>query len=296
MAVDVGRIGVWAFSTQWGEHERLSAQALAAVREAEQLGYAAVWIGRAHGELRLAESILDATQRIAVGTSIVNIWMYSPETVARAYHRVSNRHPARLLLGLGVGHAPSVEATTGQRYERPVAKMQGYLDELDRADPPVLADRRALAALGPRMLALSAQRAVGALPYLTTPEHTRKARETIGPDALLAVEQKVVLDSDPAAARAIARAGVRRYLRLPNYTNNLKRLGFTEEDVAGEGSDRLIDAVTAWGSTSAVAQRVQEHLDAGADHVGIQVLTEGAVAAEDLPVAEWRELAPALVL
>jgi len=293
MTVDVGRIGIWASSGLWEDGGTLSADGADAATELEALGYGTVWLGRADGNLELAEALLDATSRLVIGTSIVNIWMYDPPLVAASYRRVSERHGERLLVGLGVGHAPAVEAT-GQQYIRPLQAMQNYLDELDAGDPGIPQDARALAALGPRMLQLSAQRSSGALPYLIPPEHTRLAREILGAGPLLVAEQKVVLDLDPASARALARRGVARYFRLPNYTSNVKRFGFTDEDVAGDGSDRVIDAIVAWGDVDAIARRVNEHLDAGADQVAIQVLTDAVNAGSGLPRDEWRQLAPAL--
>ena len=294
MAVEVGRIGIWASSSLWETAGKLSHDGAEAAAELEELGYGTVWLGRADGNLELAEALLDATSRLVVGTSVVNIWMYDPLQVAASYRRVSDRHGERLLVGLGVGHAPAVEAT-GQRYVRPLQTMQNYLDDLDAAEPGIPKDARALAALGPRMLKLAAQRSAGALPYLTPPEHTRRAREILGAGPLLAAEQKVVLDADPASARALARRGVARYLRLPNYTSNLKRLGFADEDLAGSGSDKVIDAIVAWGDIDTIARRVGEHLDAGADQVAIQVLSDAVNAGTGLPRDEWRYLAPALL-
>ncbi len=294
MAVDLGRIGIWASSGLWEDGGKLSQDGAEAAAELEELGYGTAWLGRAEGNLELAEALLDTTSRLVVGTSIVNIWMYDPPLVAASYRRVSDRHGVRLLVGLGVGHAPAVEAT-GQQYVRPVQTMQSYLDELDAGEPGIPKDARALAALGPRMLQVAAQRSAGALPYLTPPEHTRRAREILGARPLLVAEQKVVLDVDPGSARALARRGVARYFKLPNYTSNLKRFGFTDEDLAGGGSDRVIDAIVAWGDLDAIARRIGEHLDAGADQVAIQVLTEAVNAGTGLARDEWRNLAPALV-
>lgn len=293
MAVDLGRIGIWASSGLWEDGGKLSQDGAEAAAELEELGYGTAWLGRAEGNLVLAEALLDATSRLVVGTSIVNIWMYDPPLVAASYRRVSDRHGDRLLVGLGVGHAPAVEAT-GQQYVRPVQTMQSYLDELDAGEPGIPKDARALAALGPRMLQVAAQRSAGALPYLTPPEHTRRAREIFGARPLLVAEQKVVLDANPASARALARRGVARYFTLPNYTSNLKRFGFTDEDLVGGGSDRVIDAIVAWGDVDAIARRIGEHLDAGADQVAIQVLTDAVNAGTALPRDEWRNLAPAL--
>jgi probable F420-dependent oxidoreductase len=278
----------------WEDGGKLSQDGAEAAAELEELGYGTAWLGRAEGNLELAEGLLDATSRLVVGTSIVNIWMYDPPLVAASYRRVSDRHGDRLLVGLGVGHAPAVEAT-GQQYVRPVQTMQNYLDELDAGEPGIPKDARALAALGPRMLQVAAQRSAGALPYLTPPEHTRRAREIFGARPLLVAEQKVVLDANPASARALARRGVARYFTLPNYTSNLKRFGFTDDDLVGGGSDRVIDAIVAWGDVDAIARRIGEHLDAGADQVAIQVLTDAVNAGTGLPRDEWRSLVPALL-
>jgi probable F420-dependent oxidoreductase len=212
------------------------------------------------------DQVLDATDRIAVGTSIVNVWKDDAATVAASWHRLAAKYPDRFLLGLGIGHP---EAT--QEYQRPYDKLVSYLDELD--DLKVPAAGRALAALGPRVLRLSGERAAGALPYLVTPQHTREAREILGPDRLLAPEQKLVLETDPERARAIGRPRVRNpYLSLANYRSNLLRLGWTEADLADGGSDALIDALAVHGDAAAIARGVTAHLEAGADHVAVQVL------------------------
>jgi probable F420-dependent oxidoreductase len=286
MSVELGRVGIWASSRQWrddGENKE-------AVAELDELGYGALWIGGAHGDLALNEALLDASPRLALATGIVNIWMYEPPDVAAATAGVTASHPGRFLLGIGAGHAVSTEAA-GMRYEKPYEKLVAYLDGLDAAPTPVPHDELAIAALGPRVLRLAADRTAGAHPYLVPPEHTRMARDVMGPGALLAPEQKVVLEADPERARAIARKGLAIYLRLPNYTNNLKRLGFTDDDIAEPGSDRLVDALIVWGDVDTIVGRVRAHLDAGADHVCIQALTDDFGA---LPRTTWRELAPAL--
>ena len=217
--------------------------------------------------------------------------MHHPSDVAAGHATLARDYPDRFLLGLGVSHAPAVERSE-QVYEHPLAKMQGYLDALDAAEPPVPAAERMLAALGPRMLALAGDRTAGAHPYLVGPEHTAFARETLGTGPLLAPEQKVVLDTDPTRARAVARQHLARYLELPNYTNNLLRTGYGDDDLADGGSDRLVDGIVAWGDLSAIDARVREHRDAGADHVCLQVLLEDPSA---LPRDEWRALAEALL-
>ena len=285
MAVDIGRVGVWSPAPFLTGPEGQEAAA-----ELEELGYGAIWLGGAAGDLEVVESLLDATTSIAVATGIVNVWTEPvPETIA-AYQRLAPRYADRLLLGIGAGHKDPVERTTGQRYVRPYEKVVAYLDELDGADPPVPVAGRALAALGPRMLELAGERTAGAHPYLVNPEHTRQARQTLGDGPLLAPEHKVVLEADPDTARQTARAVVSRYLALPNYTNNLLRLGYAQEDFRGGGSDRLVDDLVAWGDAETVMGRLDAHHQAGADHVSVQVLTEQHVH----PRESFRQLARAL--
>ena len=274
--MNLGRFGVFRRDTA------LSPELAATL---ERLGYGAIWVGAAPGDLRHIEELLDATSAIAVATGIVNIWKYGPRDVAASYHRIEERHPGRFLLGIGVGHPEA----TGARYTKPYAALVDYLDELDAAGVPV--QRRVLAALGPRVLKLSAERSAGAHPYLVTPEHTRRARGILGPGRLLAPEQKVVLETDPARARAIGRPTVEKpYLGLVNYTRNLRTLGFGDDDLAGGGSDRLIDALVIGGDTAAVAAGLAAHLEAGADHVAVNLIT----APGDDPVAGFTALAGAL--
>jgi probable F420-dependent oxidoreductase len=211
--------------------------------------------------------------------------------VAADYARLRAAHPGRFLLGLGVSHALLIEADGSRRYENPMAVMSAYLDALDGAPEPVRADERALAALGPKMLELARDRSVGAHPYLVDPTHTARARAVLGPGPLLAPEQKVVLDTDPATARATARATLGRFFDLPNYTRNLRRLGYRDDDLSGGGSDRLVDGLFAWGGAASVCERVREHLDAGADHVCIQVLSGDRAG---YPIEEWGALAAEL--
>jgi probable F420-dependent oxidoreductase len=283
MTVAVGKIGIWSSSRQWPAEAKPRAEAAA---ELEDLGYGALWIGSAAGDLELPAAVLAATHRISVATGIVNIWTEPAATVAANYTTVARDHPGRFLLGVGAGHPEAVERT-GQHYERPYRALVNYLDILDASSPPVPEDGRVLAALGPRVLALAGDRTAGAHPYLVTPEHTRQAREILGPGPLLAPEQMVVLEADPERARAIARATLKLYLGLRNYTNNLLRLGYTADDFAAGGSDRLVDGVIAWGEVETVAARVAQHLDAGADHVCVQVLSDEP---SRLPRARWRAL------
>jgi probable F420-dependent oxidoreductase len=235
--------------------------------------------------------VLDATRRVVVAPGIVNLWMHAASETAAAHHHLTREHPDRFLLGLGVSHAALVDAGHPGRYRHPRAATEGYLDELDAAEPPVPTSERVLAALGPRMLALAGARTAGAHPYLVTPEHTASARAALGPRALLAPEQHVVLEDDPATARDVARSQLAIYLGLPNYLNSWRRLGFAEEDVAPPGSDRLVDALVAWGDEATAAGRVRAHLDAGADHVCVQA---AATDLRALPLEAWRRLAPAL--
>jgi probable F420-dependent oxidoreductase len=237
-------------------------------KDIEALGYGAVWVGGSPpAELAWVEPILEATTTLQVATGIVNIWSDAAKPVAESFHRIDRAYPGRFLLGIGVGHP---EAIT--EYRKPYDALTEYLDQLDEFGVP--ANRRVVAALGPQVLKLSARRSAGAHPYLTTPEHTAQARELIGPSAFLAPEHKAVLTTDPEKARAVARKMLPVYFNLANYRNNWKRLGFSEEETTFPGSDRLIDALVAYGSPEAIAARLKEHLDAGADHVPVQVLTK----------------------
>ena len=258
MTIELGRIGIW---------RHLGGLTPDLVTEVEALGYGTIWVGGSpDGDLGGVENLLATTDHIAVATGIVNVWKDDAATVGASYHRITARYPGRFLLGLGIGHP---EAT--REYQQPYAKLVSYLDELDELKVP--ADGRALAALGPRVLRLAADRSAGAHPYLVTPEHTRQARQILGPGPLLAPEQKVVLETDPERARAIGRPAVRRpYLGLTNYVSNLRRLGWTDADLADGGSDALIDALVVHGDAEALARGVTAHLDAGADHVAVQVL------------------------
>ena len=267
---------------------RDKAEAGTAARAVEELGFPSLWIGGSPGDLELHEALLAGSERLVVASGIVEIWSNPAATVAAAHQRVTSRYPGRFLLGLGAGHARMVEAR-GQRYERPVAKLREYLDELDAAQPPVQPTERILAALGPKVLQLSAERAAGAHPYNTSASHTAEARALMGPSALLYPDQKVYFGTDPSTARAVSRKGLALYLGLPNYVNNFRRMGFGDDDFADGGSDRLLDTLVAWGSDDAVKARLQEHLDAGATEVLVQVLTAEDARARD-PAA--RRLAP----
>ena len=263
---DLGRYGVWTAGPPTPEQ----------ATEIERLGYGAVWVGMSPAaDLAFAEPILAATSTLQLATGIVNIWSAEPKAVAASYHRIEAAYPGRFLLGVGVGHR---EVT--REYVKPYEAMQEYLDVLDAGGVP--ASRRVLAALGPRVLRLAADRSAGAHPYLTTPEHTGWARELVGPSVFLAPEHKVVISDDVAAARSLGHEAVGFYLGLSNYVRNWRRCGFTGDDVRPPGSDRLIDAVVAHGSPEAIAARLAEHLQAGADQVTIQVL------------GGWKRLLPTL--
>ncbi|HEY3751917.1 MAG TPA: LLM class F420-dependent oxidoreductase [Pseudonocardiaceae bacterium] len=274
MAIELGKFGIWSRAGD------LSPELAA---EVERLGYQAIWIGSSPGgSLDIVETLLDATERLTLATGIVNMWKDDAATIAASYHRINAKHPDRFLLGVGIGHP---EAT--QEYRKPYDTIVEYLDQLDEAGVPVT--HRVLAALGPKVLKLSAERTAGAHPYLTTPVHTREARGVLGAGPLLAPEQKVVLDTDPVRARLTARPGVEKpYLGLVNYLNNLRRLGWAEEDLADGGSDKLIDALALHGDAETVARGVTAHLDAGADHVCVQVLGDDKLAG-------YRALAEVLV-
>lgn len=273
--VDLGRYGVWL------RHQDLDEDVAA---EIERLGFGAVWLGGSTpADLEPAATALAATSRLAVATGIVNIWAAPAEEVADAFARLESAYPGRFLLGIGAGH----RELNGPEAVRPLQGMGDYLDVLDREGVP--ADRRVLAALGPRMLALSAERAAGAHPYLVTPAYTRFARDVLGDGPLLATEHKLVLGADRARTREEARRGMSFYLGMRNYAANLERLGYTVLDLADEGSDLLIDDLVAQGDADRVAAALRAHLDAGADHVVAQ-----AIPGESGLLGSLSRLAPAL--
>ena len=294
--MDLKPVGIWTGQLDY----QPANQAKEAVAELEELGYGAVWVGEAVGREALSNAglLLSATRRLVVATGIANIWVRDALAMVAGQNTLAEAYPERFLLGLGVSHAPLIEGMRGHHYERPLAAMRQYLDAMDevvssyRAVPPGTPPPRVLAALGPKMLTLAAKRAQGAHSYFVPPEHTAQARDQLGPDSWLIPEQAVVLENDSERAREIARRHTSRYLRLPNYTNNLRRLGFGDEDLAGSGSDRLVDAMVAWGDENAIVGRVRAHLNAGADHVCVQVLDPDR---RGLPAAQWRRLAPALL-
>jgi len=292
-AVDIGRIGIW-----YGGVDALpTPEARRAAQVIEELGYGSMWIAEAVGRdpFVSAAVLMSATERLPVATGIANIYARDPMTMAAGQKTLAEAFPGRFLLGLGVSHGHLVAGVRKHDYSKPYSYMVQYLERMDKAlfmaKGPDTDPGRLLAALGPKMLELSATAANGSHPYFTTPEHTKIARDVMGPDALLAPEQMVVLETDPTEARRIARAGMKIYLGLPNYYNNLARLGFDESDWSDGGSDRLVDAIVAWGTEEQIASRVAEHHAAGADHVCVQVLT-GDMA---MPESQWRRLAPALL-
>jgi probable F420-dependent oxidoreductase len=280
--VEMGRVGIWSGLRSW------AADAVgAAAASVESSGYGALWIpGGAGGDvLDRCRAALDTTTELVVATGILNIWRHDAREVAAETASLRRAGGDRFVLGLGVSH----ERLIGEEYVAPLAKMRSFLDELDAAGQAP--DVRVLAALRPRMLELARTRSAGAHPYFVPPEHSAVARAELGPGPLLAPEQTVVLEPDRTAGRALAPQFCARYLPLPNYTDNLRALGYSDEDLDPPGSDRLVDAIVAWGSAADIAARVQAHLDAGADHVCVQV-----VRADDGPSEAdiWQELASAL--
>lgn len=282
----LGRIGIWSGELRYGD----PAAGQDAAAELEALGFGALWVpgGIDEGVLDDVARLLAATAKVTLCTGILNIWKIRPADVGSWWEARSEANRARLMLGLGVSHGPAI----GPAYRRPLATMSAYLDGLDQASVP--ADHRCLAALGPKMLDLAAARTAGAHPYLVPPEHIALARARMGPEALIATEVGVVLETDPGRARDIARRAVSMYLAFPNYANNWRRLGFGEDDIAA-ASDRLIDALFAWGTVDRIKLRLEEYLDAGADHVCVQVVRGAFGENRAPPVEEWRRLAEALL-
>lgn len=291
---DLGPVGIWS-----GQFDFSSADVVrAAVGELESLGYPTVWTGEAIGRevLTAVGLMLAATSSLTVATGIAQIHARNALTMAAGHLALSEAYPDRFVLGMGISHKLLMDVR-GIAYRTPLTQMRAYLDEMDRTSgiyravaPPSAV--RVLAALGPRMLDLARERADGAHTYFVPPEHTVDARTALGPGKILAPEQAFVLDTNPSSARALARRHTTSYLRLPNYTNNLRRYGFTDEDFADGGSDRLVDTIVVWGDADALLARIKEHRDAGADHVCVQVLDENR---RGLPRRQWRELAPALL-
>jgi probable F420-dependent oxidoreductase len=285
--MDLAGIGIWSAQLRYGA----TGEAAEAAAELEELGYTALWIPDVGGPvLDAVANLLTSTKSVVIATGILNLWMQDPAEVAARYAGLTAAHGERFLLGIGVSHAPLIDSKEPGRYRKPLAATRAYLDALDAADQPVPPANRVLAALGPKMLELAATRSRGAHPYLVTPDHTRYAREQLGDGPLLLPEQTVALTTDADEARALGTDWLRSYLALPNYANNLLRSGFTEDDLATV-SDRLFDAIIAWGDEAKVLRRVNEHLDAGADHVCVQILTDDP---RTFPREHWRRLAAAL--
>jgi probable F420-dependent oxidoreductase len=286
MVMELGRLGVWYPA------DRLDGPGLAALaRRVEELGYGTLWYPEARGyeSFTLAAHLLASTTRLKVGSSIANIYARDPFTARRGMATLNAFHGGRFVLGLGVSHIPMVEGLRGHRYDKPVPAMRGYLDGIQAdtgEDWPIL-----LAALGPKMLELAAKRTHGAVPYNVTPEHTRIAAGILGPGKVLAVEQKVCLETDPAKARAMGRAELAHYMTLPNYVNNWLRIGFTEDDLKDGGSDRFIDGMVVSGDAAAVKAKLAEHFAAGATHLCIQPIhAKGDIAARDAMLAALADL------
>lgn len=291
----IGRVGIWTFA--FDQLPNAQAQELAA--EVEQLGYGAIWVPEAVGKDPFVQSalLLSATSTLSLATGIASIYARDAMAMKQAQLTLTEAFPDRFVLGLGVSHAPMVEGMRGHTYAKPVPAMRAYLDAMGAAlfhgAAPSSPTSTVIGALGPRMTALAAERTDGVHPYNVTAEHTAQARAAVGPDKLVATEVAVALTTDPAGARAAGRAHLAIYLGLPNYVNNLRRLGFGDDDFADGGSDRLIDGLVAWGTSEQIAAKVGEHLDAGADHVCVQVLVPREQAGP--PINEWRELAGALI-
>ena len=293
--IDIGPYGIWTAQLDM----QPSGLARDCAAEIEELGFGALWVPETVLREPFLHSafLLEATSTLKVATGIVNRYGRDAVTCNAAMQTLNEAYPGRFLLGLGVSHDHLVSKLRKHDYSRPYSGMVQYLDQMAEAkffapkgEPPA---QMVLAALGPKMLRLAADRTAGAHPYFVPPEHTALARDTMGPEPLLAVEQMVVLDTDPERARTTARLHMSMYVRAPNYANNLRRLGFSDDDLADGGSDRLVDAIVAWGTLDDALTRVQAHRDAGADHVCVQVLDADAM---HLPRTEWRELAAALGL
>ncbi|OHV33325.1 MULTISPECIES: TIGR03620 family F420-dependent LLM class oxidoreductase [Pseudofrankia] len=285
--MELSGVGVWSQELHYGD----PGEASEAAAELEELGFTALWIPDMGGALFAAvDRLLAATQRTVVATGVLSLWNHAPADAAKAHASLSAVHGDRFLLGIGVSHAIAVDMAEPGRYQRPLTAMSEFLDGLDAEDPPVPVDQRVLAALGPKMVALAGSRARGAHPYLVTPEHTSRVREALGSQALVLPEQTVILCADADEAHAIGGAWLRGYLSLPNYANSLLRLGFSADEVTSV-SDRVFDAMIAWGDEEAIMRRVDEHRAAGADHVTLQVLTADQKA---FPRAQWRRIATAL--
>lgn len=285
--MELPAIGIWDPHLRFGDPGEVSEWAA----ELEELGYGALWIPDIGGDIfETLDVLLGATGRITVGTGILNLWMHPAAEAATRRQALIEQYSRHPVMGIGVSHAPIVEAVLPGQFKNPLGATASYLDELDAADPPVPLEERLLAALRPKMLELARDRCAGAFPYHMPPEQTERARAVIGAGKVLVVEQAVVLDTDHDRARALARQNLALYLALPNYVNAWRWLGFSADDLADGGSDRFVDAIVASGDEEAIRRRVQAHRDAGADHVCIQALAEDTKRLR----STWRELAPAL--
>ena len=295
LAALLGPVGVWTFAL-----ERSGvAEELRALAEIWDLGFPVAWIPEGRGSKEIlshAALLLAGTERIAVATGIASIWARDPVAMATGARTLEEGFPGRFVLGIGVSHRTSVDRRGAVRYERPYRRMVEYLDAMEAAPysvtPPPPLPPVVLAALGPRMLRLAAERTAGAHPYFVPVEHTAAAREALGPEPFLGPEQAVVLESDAERARALAREYMSHYLKLENYSHNLIRLGWSEEELAGGASDELVDAIVCWGDSDTIRERVRSHLGAGADHVSLQVLSADQA---EMPMGQLRELALALL-
>jgi probable F420-dependent oxidoreductase len=295
LAARLGPVGLWTFAL-----ERSGiAEERRALDEIHALGFPVAWIPEGRGSKEIlshAALLLAGTEGIAVATGIASIWARDPVAMATGARTLAEAFPERFVLGIGVSHRTSVDRRGAVRYQRPYERMVDYLDAVEAApysvNPPPPLPPVVLAALGPRMLRLAAERTAGAHPYFVPVEHTAAARETLGPEPFLGPEQAVVLDTDAEKARAVAREYMSHYLKLENYSRNLVRFGWSEDDLAGGASDDLVDAIVRWGDADTIRERVRSHLDAGADHVSVQVL---AADPAEIPMAQLRELAPALL-
>ena len=285
-AITLGLFGIRA----WQLSDADTAEAAEAAAELEELGFGTVWI-RARGFFERAAALLDATRDLVVASSVISVWQQPAPELAAAADALGRRFPGRVLVGIGISHRPMVDRDAPGRFRRPIETMVGYLDELDAIEPPLDRRGRIIAALGPRMLEVARDRSLGTHPYLVTPAHSEQARAALGPTGVVAPAHVAVLETDRARALALGRHHLANpYLTLPNYRNTLLALGFSEADVADGGSERLVDALVASGDAAAVAQQVSRHLDAGADHVAVHLLSD-----EGVPRAQWRELAAALL-
>lgn len=286
--MDLGRVGIWSSELRTDT----TADAGAAAAAVEEMGYGTLWIpGGAGGPiLERVEEALATTSRIVVATGILNVWGHEPDEVRAGWTRIEERHPGRFMLAIGIGHRRLVDQDAPGRYRKPLETMTRFLDGLDAGTDPVPPDRRMIAALGPTMLELARERTAGSHSYFVPTAHTAMARAALGPDLLLAPELSVTLQSDREADLRAAHEFMELYLTLQNYTNTLRRLGFDEPDLSGQGSERLADAVVAGGGLEGIKRAVAAHHHAGADHVCLQVVPR---TSDEPPLAAWRELAAA---